>query len=135
MSEPVTQASHHPGFERVQTAFKTKEDEWYSDPSNLQYLSVLLADPILKFAIEVVKEIRKPVWGSNVASGQDGIVDGFRANARLEGFYDFQEQLSSLTMPRPKEMQPIPEQYGDEMAIEYAAKHYGIDLNQSKPKP
>jgi hypothetical protein len=91
-----------------------------NDESNRLWLGSMMGDSVFRLALEAVQEQRRPVWGST-APGQDGIINGAMAMARLEGFNDFPEQLRALCLPPMEDPGPIPE-HSPEMLKEWGKK-------------
>lgn len=103
----------------------TPTEHWYADEANLLWLASILNDPRWQLATAAVYESRKPRWTPEL--GAEVIVNAGSNMLRLQGLYEFEEQLISLRQPPAKGPEPLPQRYADEDVREWAIKNMGHD--------
>ena len=82
--------------------------EWHQNQTNRIELEKVLASPILKLAIEVLKEANEP---SATSLTEANVTIGFARQNQNAGFFDFHKQLIQLTKqdaPKKKTVRPTP---------------------------
>lgn len=98
---------------------RTPLEDWHADESNRNDLAHVLNLPVVKVAMSLLQWLNLPRHDHIERPSADAITFAAMERVRIEGFFDYAEQLLSLTEPPAPALQKPPPD-SEEHVLEYA---------------